>query len=402
MAKGEIIKAFHIDCGRKYFTVAQIKEMIDTMAVNDYNTLELAIGNDGHRLLLNDMTLQFGGREYSSDKVKQAINEGNKIYYDAGEFNEWNEDEINEIILYAKSKNIEIVPLVNSPGHMDSILHACTTLTGIDCSYNKSKRTIDVTNGIALEFTVTFVNKFVEFFKEKGCKYFNLGGDEFANDIYTKGSMGFGHLIDEGQYGFYVFYVNRVASKIKASGLIPIAFNDGFYFRGNVTAGTFDKEILISYWSAGWGDYKVYPATGLVEKGHKIFNTNGNWYYVLNWAAITGGKSTFEKTLNGIKNNPYDKVVGSDVKEVEGCMVCYWCDQPKYDYDSKENGYLLTQINEFAKANPSIFHITANKLKTKGKNEKFRTLKHKVNTKPRPNGRDKRKHLKKGKKKNKK
>lgn len=359
----DIPKVFHIDCGRKYFTVDQIKEMIDTMAKNDYNTLELAIGNDGHRFMLNDMYLKVGEREYSSDKVKAALNEGNKKYYDAGQYNELTEDEMDTIIKYASDRQIAILPLVNSPGHMDAILHACSALTLLDCSYNGSKRTIDVTNGVAMQFTLAFVDKYIKYFQSKGCTMFNLGGDEYANDIYTTGSMGFGHLIAEGKYGNFILYINKMADQIKDAGMKPIAFNDGFYFAGNTTSGTFDKDILISYWSAGWGEYKVMSADYLVEKGHKILNTNGNWYYVLNWAEITGGKSTFEKTLNGIKNNPYNKVIGSKITDVVGCMICYWCDVPRYDYNEKENGYLLTQIAEFAKANPSIFHPTGDKIK---------------------------------------
>ena len=46
----------HLDVGRKYFRVDQIKDIIDTMAESNYNALELAVGNDGLRFLLNDMS----------------------------------------------------------------------------------------------------------------------------------------------------------------------------------------------------------------------------------------------------------------------------------------------------------------------------------------------------------
>lgn len=48
----EFLRIFHLDCGRKYFTVDQIKQMIDYAAESNYTHVELAFGNDGLRFLL--------------------------------------------------------------------------------------------------------------------------------------------------------------------------------------------------------------------------------------------------------------------------------------------------------------------------------------------------------------
>lgn len=53
----EFIRIFHLDCGRKYFTVQQIKDIIDQLAANHYTHIELAFGNDGFRFLLDENTL---------------------------------------------------------------------------------------------------------------------------------------------------------------------------------------------------------------------------------------------------------------------------------------------------------------------------------------------------------
>ena len=69
----ELLKIVHLDAGRKYFDVDSIKEIIDTMRESGYNALELAVGNDGMRFLLDDMKLIVGDQIYSSDDVKEAI-----------------------------------------------------------------------------------------------------------------------------------------------------------------------------------------------------------------------------------------------------------------------------------------------------------------------------------------
>ena len=56
--QGETMRVFHLDCGRKYFSEQQIKNLIDEMAQDGYNYLELAVGNDGLRFLLDDMSLE--------------------------------------------------------------------------------------------------------------------------------------------------------------------------------------------------------------------------------------------------------------------------------------------------------------------------------------------------------
>ncbi|MCI5652368.1 MAG: hypothetical protein MR295_09085, partial [Ruminococcus bromii] len=49
-------KIVHLDCGRKYFTKEWIIALINEIAVDGYNQLQLAFGNDGLRFLLDDMS----------------------------------------------------------------------------------------------------------------------------------------------------------------------------------------------------------------------------------------------------------------------------------------------------------------------------------------------------------
>ena len=351
LSTDEIYKIYHLDCGRKYFSVEQIKEVIDTIAESDYNTLELAIGNDGLRFLLDDMEVSANGTVYSSEDVKAGIREGNRNYYDAGT-NELTENEMDEIFAYAESRDIAIIPLINSPGHMDAILTAASKVTGTDCSYNGSVRTIDVTKPEAVNFTMALLDKYIRYFAGKGCTIFNIGCDEYANDIYTGGSMGFGQLVSEGNYSAFVNYVNNLAALVQNAGMTAMAFNDGFYFNGNTSSGTFDKDIAIAFWSSGWGDgsagYRSMSAADLAARGHAIINTNGDWYYILGMSDINNVTANIQKT-------PYDSVMGSGKMDVAGSMLCYWCDKPQAEYTEAEASNLAAQAGAFARSNPSVF-----------------------------------------------
>lgn len=53
-----------VDCGRKYYSVDSINSIIDSAANAGMHYVMLAVGNDGLRFLLNDMSLTFNGKEY--------------------------------------------------------------------------------------------------------------------------------------------------------------------------------------------------------------------------------------------------------------------------------------------------------------------------------------------------
>lgn len=337
-----------LDCGRKYFSVDSIKQIIDNAAAAGFNNVMLAVGNDGMRFLLDDMSLTVNGTTYSSEEVAAAIHTGNEAYYNFTT-DELTESEMDEIIAYAKTKGLGIIPVINTPGHMDAILDAAEALTGKTCSYNGSARTIDVTNSTAVAFTQAFVQKYVDYFASKGCKYFNMGADEYANDKYTGGSMGFGNLQSTGKYSYsyYVQYVNQVAALIKNAGMTPMAFNDGIYFANNTSSGTFDTDIVICYWSNGWSSYTPMPAETLASMGFKMVNTHGDYYWVL-------GKSNWQCDAKKASVFNYKTFQGGTIDNPSGAMFCIWCDYPGADSESNVISSTAATIAAFGKTLPEV------------------------------------------------
>lgn len=335
-----------LDCGRKYFSVNSIKQIIDNASAAGFNYIQLAVGNDGLRFLLDDMSLTVNGTTYSSQQVSDAIHAGNEAYHNF-DVDELTQPEMDEIIAYAASKGMGVIPCVNTPGHMDAILSAATALTGKDCSYSGSARTIDVTNATAVAFTQALLQKYVSYFAGKGCEYFNMGADEYANDIFTSGSMGFGNLQSTGKYSYYVTYVNAVAKMVKDAKMTPMAFNDGIYFNSNTSSGTFDTDILICYWSNGWSSYTPMPAANLAAKGFKLINTHGDYYWVL-------GKSDWQCSPEKAKGFNYKTFQGGTINDPAGSMFCIWCDYPGAGTDTFVVNKTADTIAAFGKVLPKV------------------------------------------------
>ena len=352
------MRIVHLDCGRKYFSVEEIKGVIDMAAENLYTHVELAFGNEGLRFLLDDMSVSVNSTPYSSEAVTKAVQTGNRSYttYSSGELTE---SEMDTILAYAAEQGISIIPLLNSPGHMNALMDAGEALTGTTMAYNGSARTIDVTNETATAFTLAVLAKYVAYFAEKGCTHFNLGADEYANDKYTTGAMGFGQLQSNGQYDDFIAYVNNAAAVIKEAGMTPMAFNDGIYFNNVTSSGTFDSDIAVCFWTAGWTGYTVASASTLAQKGHKIINTNDNWYYVL---GNTAGYYNLSRAQTGTKETACTTVLTDSSGSVTpiGCMLCIWCDSPSVSYTTAEQENISGLLTNLAENNADYFKAPEN------------------------------------------
>lgn len=316
----EFLRIFHLDCGRKYFTVDQIKQMIDYAAESNYTHVELAFGNDGLRFLLDDMSVEVNGTTYASDKVTSAIKQGNKEFYDAGT-NELTQSEMQQLIGYAREKKIGIIPMFDAPGHLQAVIRGMQTL-GLEVDYTTPTTSgtsvnwaIEPTDTASLAFVKALMEKYVAYFAKYGSsKYFNIAADE----------CGFASMSTE-QYTAYATFVNSLAAMVKGYGFTVMAFNDGFYYQNKTTTEDFDTDIVICYWDATAKKYA--PASALASKNFRIINTHNKWYYVI------GNESTGWYGAEWSKSNmtgQYSKcnVTDGDYQTNYGCMNAIWCDDP--------------------------------------------------------------------------
>jgi len=348
LAKNKVIS---IDAGRKYFTLDQLKRIVDKASELGYSDLHLLLGNDGLRFLLDDMSISANGKTYASDDVKNAIIEGTKSYYDDPNGTTLNQAEITELIQYAKNKGIGLIPAINSPGHMDAMLVAMEKL-GIanpQANFDKvSKTTMDLENEEAMNFTKALIGKYMDFFAGK-TKIFNYGTDEYANDATN--AQGWYYLKWYGLYGKFAEYANSLAAMAKEKGLQPMAFNDGFYYEDKDDV-EFDKDVIISYWSKGWWGYNLASPQYLASKGYKFLNTNGDWYYILGQKPEDGG-GFLKKAIENTAKTPFNQLASTKYPEVDlptvGSMLAIWADRPSAEYKEEEIFELMTAFADHNK-----------------------------------------------------
>lgn len=246
------------------------------------------------------------------------------------------EDEMLDIISYAGENGIEIVPLLNTPGHMGAILDAFP-----EYSYNGSN-SLDITDDDARAFGMAVVEKYAQWFMDQGCDTINIGADEFANDVYSGGGMGFGHLVLEGKYSFFVSYINELAAMLQDMGYTVRAFNDGINYGGQ--SGV-DSSIQVCYWTSGWGSYDVASAEELADAGFTLINTNGEYYYILGKdSSMTNG------TIQASDFDPESFSGGSTIYDPAGAMFCIWSDYPDAQTEEEVLSNVQPYLEGFASA----------------------------------------------------
>lgn len=346
------MRIFHLDCGRKYFSVAEIESIIDQLAANNYTHIELAFGNDGLRFLLKDMSLTVNGTKYESDDVKGAIQEGNKNYHNAGEYNELTESQMTDIITYAKGRNIGVIPLIDIPGHTNALVYAMKEL-GISEAYYVSNTNstgretlaLNVADAAAVSFATELVKKYVDYFAANGAAYFNVGADECGYD---------GHYA-EADYQELASMIGTLSDYIYSKKMTTLIFNDGFRTNGYLQTALREKssQIKVCYWT-----YSGYTRPTDLAQDFELINTHNKWYYV---AGNEGGDWCGYKWAKNNLNGEYkdctivDGAKDENYRTNTGCMLAYWCDDPSKSYNASNVADLIKTL---AVNNPDYFKTT--------------------------------------------
>ena len=318
LTKGNIIdysdvedRSFHLDCARKFFTKDWIISLIKDLSWQKYNSIQLHFSeNEGFRLQ-SDTLEAIDGFQYVNDQYLTK-------------------QDMLEIIQVANEYHIEVIPSLDSPGHLGAVLrylpsdYSCASLFPSD---GRRAQCFNIfTNDEARGFLIDLMTEFIDFFSEAGCKRFNIGGDEFLEK--------FSNFSNE-QYVQIMEYFNEVSAIAKSKGMTPRTWNDGVMY-GNYIGYKLDPDIEICYWAAPQNCASIEK---FVQNGNKVINFSDTYmYYVLSswWLqnACPEGDRIYREwnpgkfsTLQGGIPQTYSKPYANFVK---GGSYAVWCDVPGY------------------------------------------------------------------------
>jgi hexosaminidase len=175
-----------LDVSRHFFSKEEVKNFLDLMAQHKLNTFHWHLSDDvGWRIeikkypKLTEIGAWRSGINYDLDPKASTAYDKDGRY---GGF--YTQDDIREIVGYAKARYITIIPEIDIPGHSAGALSAYPEYT---CSGNQLERdsgTMGVYcpgNDKSFEFIENVLSEVIDLFPGK---YFHIGGDEVWKDYW--------------------------------------------------------------------------------------------------------------------------------------------------------------------------------------------------------------------------
>lgn len=200
-------RGYMLDVARHFFSKTEVKRILDIMATYKMNRF--------HWHLTDDQGWRIDIPEYPRLAQVGAVRKGSFVnaggsskFFDDTEYGRgmyYTLDDLREIVAYAKSLNIEIIPEIDLPGHM---VAAVAAYPEFSCDPTKkyevridggiSKDVLNIGKDETIDFLKCVLGHMAEVFPYK---YIHLGGDECPTDQWSKNADCLKRVKDEGLAG---------------------------------------------------------------------------------------------------------------------------------------------------------------------------------------------------------
>lgn len=200
-------RGYMLDVARHFFSKTEVKRILDIMATYKMNRF--------HWHLTDDQGWRIDIPEYPKLAQVGAVRKGSFVnaggsskFFDDTEYGRgmyYTLDDLREIVAYAKSLNIEIIPEIDLPGHM---VAAVAAYPEFSCDPTKkyevridggiSKDVLNIGKDETIDFLKCVLGHMAEIFPYK---YIHLGGDECPTDQWSHNADCLKRVKDEGLAG---------------------------------------------------------------------------------------------------------------------------------------------------------------------------------------------------------
>jgi hexosaminidase len=224
-----------LDISRHYFDAAFIKKTLSALAIFEYNTLHLHLTDDqGWRL---ESKVYPRLHEVGSVRKQSQSNHGLlEPTYDGKEHSGYlTQDDVREIIRYAHSLGIQIVPEINIPGHTGALLAAYPQY-GINQIAVEVSGRWGISDYLLRPFpeTFEFLRKiFEEVASLFPSEYIHVGGDESLIDNWLQDPEVVAWMKRENfatTKDVFLFFMGEIEKIIESLGKKMVTWDDAFAF----------------------------------------------------------------------------------------------------------------------------------------------------------------------------
>ncbi|MDN5214371.1 beta-N-acetylhexosaminidase [Fulvivirgaceae bacterium BMA12] len=307
-------RALMLDPARHFLPIPGIKKYIDAMASYKFNYLHLHLTDDhGWRVEIKKYPLltEIGSRRKETN--------GDGIPHEGF----YTQEQLKELVLYAKNKQVEIVPEIDMPGHGLSILAAYPDLA---CFPQKFE--LSTVPGVSKELLCVGKEEVYQFYEDVIAEIatifpnpkIHLGGDEAPLDQWEKSShcqlaiQKHGLKNEEALMAHFFDRINRVLIKHNKEPLL--------WYESNVERYPENSTVIL--WRNEEPDVKMRE---IQSRGLRMINAYGKNAYFdypqwkgdipnVNWMPVLSLENAYAfDPVRGLSEKESQFIVG-----VEGCV----------------------------------------------------------------------------------
>ena len=304
-------RSFMLDSGRQYQTIEFIKRYLDYLAILKINVFHWHLTEgQGWRIQIN--------------KYPKLTDVGGFVAQGEEQQGFYTQEEIKEIVQYAKDRFITVVPEIDLPGHSEAALNAYPEYT---CFSELPETVMEYSPNLFCggdEKTYTFIENILDEVCELfPSQYIHLGGDEAPKDNWDTCIVCQERLKKEGlknSHELQVYFSTRLANYLKAKGKKVILWGDIVEKDGP----RLPDNVIIYWWN--YRKNKDLAFQNAMKNDYQII-CGTNYYTYLNFPVTPWSRYKADRTFDirtAYEENPSDILNPS--KLVLGVGTCLWTD----------------------------------------------------------------------------
>ncbi|WP_020570420.1 beta-N-acetylhexosaminidase [Neolewinella persica] len=315
-------RGFMLDVSRHFFTVDQVKDVLDIMASQKLNRFHWHLTDDqGWRIEIKAYPKLTEIGAWRADRIntdeqisdwwgRAPLQPGEEPTY--GGF--YTQEQIREVVDYAKQRNIEVIPEIDMPGHAQAAVAAYPEIGGVKAlpavatggvfRYN----TINPGKDETYQFAETMLNEVMDLFP---FDYVHIGGDECNKEQWqidpdAQRKMRAEGLKNEGELQSY--FIHRMEEIINARDKKMIGWDE-------ILEGGLAPNAVVMSWRGEEGGLASARA------GHEVIMTPSKYCYL----DLKQGHDDFEPNLGysrSLLSDAYNyQIVPDDLTPQEGSLI---------------------------------------------------------------------------------
>ncbi len=284
-------RGFMLDVSRHFFTIEEVKRMIDIMATYKMNRF--------HWHLTDDQGWRAEIKAYPKLTTVGATADNCRVtdmtygtYWTNAEYGPYfyTQDEMHEMLEYCKERHIEIIPEVDMPGHF---VAAMASYPEYSCTPNNpptvwttggvSSNVLNVGDENAIKFIKNILDELCDIFP---APYFHIGGDECPTTQWESNSDCKALYAELGLTSYRAlqsYFINEISAYLTQKGKRAVVWNESITASGADIDKATEYDPVIMCWSPCQSSAAQAAELGLqnvVTEYHSTTNGLGGGYYI--------------------------------------------------------------------------------------------------------------------------